>query len=299
VTIGRQELGGSMVALVTPMHADGSVDWQALERLINWHIDEGTHGIVAVGTTGESATLGFREHDEVIERTVEIVDKRVPVIAGTGGNATDEAIRLTRHAKRVGADASLLVCPYYNKPSQEGLYRHFHAIAMAVDIPQILYNVPSRTGVDMLPETVGRLAEIDNIVAVKEAKGSIERIHDLIEHVGDGMDIYSGDDGTAMESMLVGGKGNISVVANVVPKLMSQMCLAATAGERERAERLDAEMQSLHTALFMEANPIPVKWALQDMGWIEPGIRLPLTPLAEHFHEHVRDALRGLDLLDS
>nr|WP_293617817.1 4-hydroxy-tetrahydrodipicolinate synthase [Salinisphaera sp.] len=299
MTIGRQELGGSMVALVTPMHADGSVDWQALERLINWHIDEGTHGIVAVGTTGESATLGFREHDEVIERTVEIVDKRVPVIAGTGGNATDEAIRLTRHAKRVGADASLLVCPYYNKPSQEGLYRHFHAIAMAVDIPQILYNVPSRTGVDMLPETVGRLAEIDNIVAVKEAKGSIERIHDLIEHVGDGMDIYSGDDGTAMESMLVGGKGNISVVANVVPKLMSQMCLAATAGERERAERLDAEMQSLHTALFMEANPIPVKWALQDMGWIEPGIRLPLTPLAEHFHEHVRDALRGLDLLDS
>jgi len=297
VAIDRQQLGGSMVALVTPMHADGSVDWQALERLINWHIEQGTHGIVAVGTTGESATLGFREHDEVIERTVEIVDKRIPVIAGTGGNATDEAIRLTRHAKRVGADASLLVCPYYNKPSQEGLYRHFHAIAMAVDIPQILYNVPSRTGVDMLPETVGRLSEIDNIVAVKEAKGSIERIHDLIEHVGDGMDIYSGDDGTAMESMLVGGKGNISVVANVVPRLMSDMCLAATAGERERAERLDADMQGLHTALFMEANPIPVKWALQDMGWIEAGIRLPLTPLAEHFHDHVREALRGLDLL--
>lgn len=297
MAIDRQQLGGSMVALVTPMHADGSVDWQALERLVNWHIEQGTHGIVAVGTTGESATLGFREHDEVIERTVDIVDKRIPVIAGTGGNATDEAIRLTRHAKRVGADASLLVCPYYNKPSQEGLYRHFHAIAMAVDIPQILYNVPSRTGVDMLPETVGRLAEIDNIVAIKEAKGSIERIHDLIEHVGDGMDIYSGDDGTAMESMLVGGKGNISVVANVVPRLMSDMCLAATAGERERAERLDADMQSLHTALFMEANPIPVKWALQDMGWIEAGIRLPLTPLAEHFHEHVREALRGLDLL--
>nr|WP_221180165.1 4-hydroxy-tetrahydrodipicolinate synthase [Salinisphaera japonica] len=297
MAIDRQQLGGSMVALVTPMHADGSVDWQALERLVNWHIEQGTHGIVAVGTTGESATLGFREHDEVIERTVEIVDKRIPVIAGTGGNATDEAIRLTRHAKRVGADASLLVCPYYNKPSQEGLYRHFHAIAMAVDIPQILYNVPSRTGVDMLPETVGRLAEIDNIVAIKEAKGSIERIHDLIEHVGDGMDIYSGDDGTAMESMLVGGKGNISVVANVVPRLMSDMCLAATAGERERAERLDADMQSLHTALFMEANPIPVKWALQDMGWIEAGIRLPLTPLAEHFHEYVREALRGLDLL--
>ena len=193
---GNQELGGSMVAIVTPMHADGSVDWESFERLIDWHISEGTDGIVAVGTTGESSTLGFREHDEVIERAVEIVDKRVPVIAGTGGNATDEAIRLTRHAKRVGADACLLVCPYYNKPTQEGLYRHFHAIAMAVDIPQVLYNVPSRTGVDMLPETVGRLAEIDNIVALKEAKGSIERIHALIEEVGDNIRIFSGDDGT-------------------------------------------------------------------------------------------------------
>lgn len=292
MVMDTQALGGSMVAIVTPMHADGSVDWNALERLINWHIDEGTNGIVSVGTTGESATLGFREHDEVIERTVEIVDKRVPVIAGTGGNATDEAIRLTRHAQRVGADASLLVCPYYNKPSQEGLYRHFHAIAMAVDIPQILYNVPSRTGVDMLPETVARLAEIDNIVALKEAKGSIERIHELIEVVGDAMHIYSGDDGTAMESMLVGGKGNISVVANVVPNLMSRMCAAAIGGQREEAERLDAEMASLHSALFFEANPIPVKWALQEMGWVEPGIRLPLTPLADHFHDSVRDALR-------
>ncbi|RJS92670.1 4-hydroxy-tetrahydrodipicolinate synthase [Salinisphaera sp. Q1T1-3] len=299
MTVSREQLGGSMVALVTPMHADGSVDWQSLERLVNWHVEQGTHGIVAVGTTGESATLGFREHDEVIERTVEIVDRRVPVIAGTGGNATDEAIRLTRHAQRVGADASLLVCPYYNKPSQEGLYRHFHAIAMAVDIPQILYNVPSRTGVDMLPETVARLAEIDNIVALKEAKGSIERIHDLIEHVGDGMDIYSGDDGTAMESMLVGGKGNISVVANVVPNLMSRMCDAAVRGERETAERLDAEMHGLHSALFLEANPIPVKWALQEMGWIEPGIRLPLTPLADHFHSHVREALQGCGLFDN
>lgn len=288
----RQAFGGSMVAIVTPMHADGSVDWQALERLINWHIDQGTNGIVSVGTTGESATLGFREHDEVIERTVEIVDKRIPVIAGTGGNATDEAIRLTRHAKRVGADASLLVCPYYNKPSQEGLYRHFHAIAMAVDIPLILYNVPSRTGVDMLPETVARLSTIDNIVALKEAKGSIERIHELIEYVGDAMHIYSGDDGTAMESMLVGGKGNISVVANVAPGLMSRMCAAAVSGEREEAERLDAELAPLHSALFFEANPISVKWALQDMGWIEPGIRLPLTPLADHFHESVRDALK-------
>ncbi|ROO28292.1 dihydrodipicolinate synthase [Salinisphaera orenii MK-B5] len=294
---GNQELGGSMVAIVTPMHADGSVDWESFERLIDWHISEGTDGIVAVGTTGESSTLGFREHDEVIERAVEIVDRRVPVIAGTGGNATDEAIRLTRHAKRVGADACLLVCPYYNKPTQEGLYRHFHAIAMAVDIPQVLYNVPSRTGVDMLPETVGRLAEIDNIVALKEAKGSIERIHALIEEVGDNIRIFSGDDGTAMETMLVGGKGDISVTANVAPRLMHDMCEAAVAGDRERAEALDAELLPLHNALFLEPNPIAVKWALGEMGYIGPGIRLPMTPLAEHFHEPVREALRQLRLL--
>ncbi|WP_353250702.1 4-hydroxy-tetrahydrodipicolinate synthase [Salinisphaera sp. T31B1] len=287
-----------MVAIVTPMHADGSVDWDSFEKLIDWHIAEGTDGIVAVGTTGESATLGFREHDEVIERTVDLVDKRVPVIAGTGGNATDEAIRLTRHAKRAGADACLLVTPYYNKPTQEGLYRHFHAIAMAVDIPQVLYNVPSRTGVDMLPETVGRLCEIDNIVALKEAKGSIERIHDLIEHVGDGMDIYSGDDGTAMESMLVGARGDISVTANVAPKLMHEMCAAAIAGERERAEILDARLQPLHTNLFLEPNPIPVKWALYEMGYIGPGIRLPMTPLSDHFHGPVRDALSGVVSID-
>ena len=295
---GNQELGGSMVAIVTPMHADGSVDWESFERLIDWHISEGTDGIVAVGTTGESSTLGFREHDEVIERAVEIVDRRVPVIAGTGGNATDEAIRLTRHAKRVGADACLLVCPYYNKPTQEGLYRHFHAIAMAVDIPQVLYNVPSRTGVDMLPETVGRLAEIDNIVALKEAKGSIERIHALIEEVGDNIRIFSGDDGTAMETMLVGGKGDISVTANVAPRLMHDMCEAAVAGDRERAEALDAELLPLHNALFLEPNPIAVKWALGEMGYIGPGIRLPMTPLAEHFHEPVREALRTLELID-
>ncbi|ERJ18720.1 4-hydroxy-tetrahydrodipicolinate synthase protein [Salinisphaera shabanensis E1L3A] len=291
------QLGGSMVAIVTPMHADGSVDWDSFEKLIDWHIAEGTDGIVAVGTTGESATLGFSEHDEVIERTVELVDKRVPVIAGTGGNATDEAIRLTRHAKRAGADACLLVCPYYNKPTQEGLYRHFHAIAMAVDIPQVLYNVPSRTGVDMLPETVARLAPIDNIVALKEAKGSIERIHALIEEVGDGIDIFSGDDGTAMESMLVGGKGDISVTANVAPRLMHEMCAAAVAGDREKAEKLDAQLYPLHSALFLEPNPIAVKWALYQMGYIGPGIRLPMTPLADHFHEPVRDALKALELI--
>lgn len=285
------KLGGSMVALVTPMHADGTVDWESLASLVEWHIESGTDGIVAVGTTGESATLGFREHDEVIERVVELVDGRLPVIAGTGGNATDEAIRLTRHAKRTGADACLLVCPYYNKPTQEGLYRHFHAIAMAVDIPQVLYNVPSRTGVDLLPETVQRLAEIDNIVALKEAKGSLERIHDLIERCGDDLMIFSGDDGTAMESMVVGGKGDISVTANVAPALMHEMCAAAVSGDRELAERLDAKLQPLHSALFLEPNPIPVKWALYEMGRIGPGIRLPMTPLDEKFHQPVRDAL--------
>lgn len=291
LTANKSGLGGSMVALVTPMHADGSVDWEALERLINWHIESGTDGIVSVGTTGESATLGFNEHDEVIGRTVEIVNKRVPVIAGTGGNATDEAIRLTRHAKRVGADACLLVCPYYNKPTQEGLYRHFHAIAMAVDIPQVLYNVPGRTGVDMLPETAARLAKIDNIVALKEAKGSIERIHELIGVLSDDMAIFSGDDGTAMETMLVGGKGDITVTANVAPAAMHAMCEAAVAGDRERAESLDAELSKLHSTLFLEPNPVAVKWALAELGYIEPGIRLPMTPLADHFHDTVRNAL--------
>ncbi|MAA73762.1 MAG: 4-hydroxy-tetrahydrodipicolinate synthase [Salinisphaeraceae bacterium] len=291
------QLGGSMVALVTPMHADGSVDWEGLAKLVEWHIAEGTDGIVAVGTTGESATLGFREHDEVIERVVDLVDKRVPVIAGTGGNATDEAIRLTRHAQRVGADACLLVCPYYNKPTQEGLYRHFHAIAMAVDIPQVLYNVPARCGVDMLPETVQRLANIDNVVALKEAKGSIERIHRLIEVCGDDLMIFSGDDGTAMESMLVGAKGDISVTANVVPRQMHEMCAAAISGDREKAESLDATLQALHTNLFLEPNPIPVKWALHEMGYIGPGIRLPLTPLDDKFHEPVRRALETVGVL--
>ena len=286
-----------MVALVTPMHADGTVDWESLAALVDWHVEEGTDGIVAMGTTGESATLGFREHDEVIERVVDLVDGRIPVIAGTGGNATDEAIRLTRHAQRAGADACLLVCPYYNKPSQEGLYRHFHAIAMAVDIPQIVYNVPSRCGVDMFPETVQRLAQIDNIVAIKEAKGSLERIHDHIERCGDSLAIFTGDDGTAMESMLVGAKGDISVTANVAPRLMHEMCAAAIAGEREKAELLDTKLQLLHTSLFLESNPIPVKWALYEMGRMGPGIRLPLTPLDEKFHQPVRDALTAVGVL--
>lgn len=295
--MGAENLGGSMVALVTPMHADGTVDWESLASLVEWHIAEGTDGIVAVGTTGESSTLGFREHDEVIERVVELVSGRIPVIAGTGGNATDEAIRLTRHAQRAGADACLLVCPYYNKPSQEGLYRHFHAIAMAVDIPQIPYNVPSRCGVDMLPETTQRLSEIDNIIAIKEAKGSLERIHALIERCGDDLAIFTGDDGTAMESMLVGAKGDISVTANVAPALMHAMCSAAIAGRREEAEILDAKLQHLHTSLFLESNPIPVKWALYEMERMGPGIRLPLTPLDEKFHQPVRDALTAVGVL--
>ncbi len=295
--MGAGNLGGSMVALVTPMHADGTVDWESLSTLVDWHVEQGTDGIVAVGTTGESATLGFREHDEVIERVVELANGRIPVIAGTGGNATDEAIRLTRHAQRAGADACLLVCPYYNKPSQEGLYRHFHAIAMAVDIPQIPYNVPARCGVDMLPETVQRLAAIDNIVAIKEAKGSLERIHALIEHCGDDLAIFTGDDGTAMESMLVGAKGDISVTANVAPAMMHAMCAAAIAGDRETAETLDAKLQLLHTSLFLESNPIPVKWALYEMGRMGPGIRLPLTPLDEKFHQPVRDALTAVGVL--
>lgn len=291
------ELGGSMVALVTPMHADGTVDWDGLSRLVDWHVAQGTAAIVAVGTTGESATLSFREHDEVIERIVALVDGRVPVIAGTGGNATDEAIRLTRHAQRVGADASLLVCPYYNKPTQEGLYRHFHAIAMAVDMPHVLYNVPARTGVDMLPETVGRLAEIDNIVGLKEAKGSVERVHELIHVCGDDLRIFSGEDGVGKEIMLVGGSGVISVTANVAPALMRQMCTAAVAGDRTRADELDAQLQPLHSALFLESNPIPVKWAMHEMDWIGAGIRLPMTPLEERFHEPVREALRSLELM--
>ncbi|MDN5874275.1 MAG: 4-hydroxy-tetrahydrodipicolinate synthase [Sinobacteraceae bacterium] len=291
------KLGGSMVALVTPMHADGTVDWGSLEHLVNWHVSAGTDGIVAMGTTGESATLGFREHDEVIEAVVALVAGRIPVIAGTGGNATDEAIRLTRHARRAGANASLLVCPYYNKPTQEGLYRHFHAIAMAVDIPQILYNVPARTGVDMLPETVARRAARENVVAIKEAKGSIERIHDLIRVCGDELMIFSGDDGTAMETMLVGGKGDISVTANVAPAMMHQMCEAAIAGDRETAERLDASLQPLHTALFLEPNPIPVKWALTQMGRIGPGIRLPMTPLDARFHQPLRETLNAMGIL--
>jgi 4-hydroxy-tetrahydrodipicolinate synthase len=288
---------GSMVALVTPMRPDGEVDDAALGRLIEFHIENGTDAIVAVGTTGESATIDFEEHCRLIKRFVELVRGRVPLIAGTGANATAEAIRLTRCAMNAGADACLLVTPYYNKPTQEGLYRHFKTVADAVPIPQILYNVPGRTAVDMQPETVERLAAISNIVGIKEALGKVERITELVRRCGDRLGVFSGDDATAMESMLAGGKGVISVTANVAPRLMHEMCVAACRGDREEAADLDARLAGLHRALFVEANPIPVKWALHEMGMIDVGIRLPLTPLSDGYYEEVREAMRQAEIV--
>lgn len=284
---------GSMVALVTPMAPDGAVDEEALAALVEFHISHGTDAIVAVGTTGESATLDFDEHIHVIRRVVELSGGRIPVIAGTGANSTSEAIELTRAAMQAGADACLLVTPYYNKPTQEGLYRHFKAVAEAVPVPQILYNVPGRTAVDMLPETVVRLAEISNIVGLKDATGDLERAKELIERCGDKIDLYSGDDATAMEFILMGGKGDISVTANVAPADMHRMCEAAAAGDRAAAESVNKRLMPLHKALFLESNPIPVKWALSEMGLIQSGIRLPLTPLAEQYHEPLREAMRA------
>lgn len=288
---------GSIVALVTPMRADDSIDWEALGCLIDWHIEQGTASIVAVGTTGESATLDIDEHLNVIQYCVERTDRRIPIIAGTGANSTREAIDLTREAKAVGADACLLVAPYYNKPTQEGLYRHHMAIADAVDIPQMLYNVPGRTACDMLPETVARLAGHPHIVAIKEATGDMARGRRILELCGDDLVLYSGDDATALELILLGARGNISVTANVAPRAMALMCEAALAGDRARAEAINAPLLDLHKNLFLEANPIPVKWALQRMGLIGPGIRLPLTPLSEKFHLPVADALKKAGLI--
>jgi 4-hydroxy-tetrahydrodipicolinate synthase len=290
---------GSIVALVTPMHADGAVDWEALRRLVDWHVEQGTHGIVATGTTGESATLGFEEHDLVIKEIVSAAKGRIPVIAGTGANNTDEAIRLTRDAKEDGADACLLVTPYYNKPTQEGLYQHFLAIARAVDMPQLLYNVPGRTACDMLPETVERLSKVPNIVGIKEATGNIERVRELKERCGPDFDIISGDDGTALDLMLAGGHGDISVTANVVPDRMAAMCNAALNGDADEARRLNEEIDPLHRDLFIESSPIPVKWALYEMGMIDRGIRLPLTPLSVPAQERLRETLRSLGLLEA
>jgi 4-hydroxy-tetrahydrodipicolinate synthase len=288
---------GSMVALVTPMAEDGAVDEESLEALIHFHIEQGSDAIVAVGTTGESATLDEQEHCKLIRRMVEMAAGRIPVIAGTGANSTREAIDLTRCAMQGGADACLLVTPYYNKPTQEGLYQHFKAIAQAVPIPQILYNVPGRTAVDMLPATVERLASISNIVGIKEATGDLARAREILERCGDRLDLYSGDDETAMECILLGARGDISVTANVAPRAMHEMCAAALAGDRARASAINEKLLPLHRDLFVEANPIPVKWALHEMGLIPAGIRLPLTPLSAAHHETVRAALRAAGVL--
>lgn len=282
---------GSIVAIVTPMLADGAVDNGALDRLVEFHIAEGTNGIVAVGTTGESPTLSVEEHIGVVRRIVERAAKRIPVIAGTGSNSTTEAIEQTELAKAAGADACLSVTPYYNKPTQEGLYRHYKAIAEAVDIPVILYNVPGRTSCDLKPETVERLAAIPNIVGLKEAP-SIERNRELLSRVGGRIDLFSGDDDLAVESVLMGFQGVISVTANIAPRRIRAVIDAALAGRKEEARRLDAELQHLHKAMFLESNPIPVKWALARMGMIADGIRLPLTPLARPFHGQIVEALQ-------
>ncbi len=283
---------GSMVALVTPMTDDGAIDEKALDSLIEFHIVNGTDAIVAVGTTGESATLDEEEHCYVIRHVVKTVAGRIPVIAGTGSNSTTEAIELTRCAKDAGADACLLVTPYYNKPTQEGLYLHHKAIAEAVDIPQILYNVPGRTAVDMLTETVVRLSKISNIIGIKEATGDIQRAREILTAVSGEFDIYSGDDATGMDFMLAGGHGVISVTTNVAPKAMHDMCVAALAGDKETASTINNTLMALHQDLFLEANPIPVKWALHDMGMIGTGIRLPLTVLSETHHGKIRAALK-------
>jgi 4-hydroxy-tetrahydrodipicolinate synthase len=288
---------GSIVAIVSPMHDDGSLDFDAYRRLIDWHVAEGTNAIVAVGTTGESPTVDQQEHGELIRVAVDAVRGRVPVIAGTGGNSTSEAIELTRHAKAVGADATLQVVPYYNKPTQEGLYRHFRTIAETVDLPMILYNVPGRTVADLANDTTLRLSEVPGIVGLKDATGDAARAADLLRRLPPGFALYSGNDDSALALMLLGGHGVISVTANVAPKLMSEMCRAALAGDLARARQLNAQLWPLHQKLFVEPNPIPAKWALAKMGRIEGGIRLPLTPLSVPAEHVVLAALKEVGLI--
>lgn len=283
---------GSLVAIVTPMHEDGSLDFPSLRKLLDWHVEQGTDGIVVVGTTGESPTVDFDEHCELIRVTVEQVSGRIPVIAGTGGNSTREAIELTHCAKEAGADAVLSVVPYYNKPTQEGLYRHFRSIAEGVDIPLILYNVPGRTVADMSNDTVLRLAEIRNIVGIKDATGSMERATDLIRRAPEDFALYSGDDASGLPFMLLGGHGVISVTANVAPRMMHEMCAAAFAGNLQHAREINLKLFGLHTKLFVEANPIPVKWALAEMGKIEHGLRSPLCSLSAAHHETLRTVMK-------
>ena len=282
---------GSLVAIVTPMHEDGRLDLARFRQLIDWHVSEGTDGIVVVGTTGESPTVNFDEHKELIKIAVQHSKGRIPIIAGTGGNSTAEAIELTASAKETGATACLSVVPYYNKPTQEGLYRHFSKIAETVDLPMILYNVPGRTVADLQTDTVLRLAQVPGIIGIKEATANIERNTDLIRRAPRNFAIYSGDDATCLALILMGGHGVISVTANVAPKAMHQMCAAALVGDVKKARELNFRLFPLHQKLFVEANPIPVKWALAEMGMAEHGLRLPLSPLSERFHQTVREAL--------
>ncbi len=285
-------LTGSLVAIVTPMLEDGSLDLARFKSLIDWHIAEGTQGIVVVGTTGESPTVDFDEHKELIRIAVAHAAGRVPIIAGTGANSTAEAIELSESAKHSGAQLSLSVVPYYNKPTQEGMYRHFRAIAEAVDLPLILYNVPGRTVADLQNDTVLRLAQVPNIVGIKDATGGMDRCSDLLRRAPKDFAIYSGEDVAGLPLMLMGGHGVISVTANVAPRLMQEMCAAALAGDLARAREANNRLLALHTKLFVEGNPIPVKWALAQMGLIAPGLRLPLVPLSANFHEVVRDAMQ-------
>ncbi|WP_122900747.1 4-hydroxy-tetrahydrodipicolinate synthase [Acinetobacter sp. B51(2017)] len=298
MTQQAQTIQGSIVAIVTPMFEDGSVDWKGLEKLVEWHIAQGTNSIVAVGTTGEASTLSMAEHTQVIKEIIRVANKRIPIIAGTGANSTHEAIELTKEAKELGADAALLVTPYYNKPTQEGLYQHYKAVAEAVDLPQILYNVPGRTGVDMHNDTVIRLADIPQIVGIKDATGDVARGAELIAGLqGKNMTVYSGDDATAYQLIEKGARGNISVTANIAPKAMSELCAAALSGDHAQAAALNGKVANLHNILFCESNPIPVKWALHEMGLVETGIRLPLTPLAQAYRAPLREALKEVGLI--
>jgi len=289
-------LQGSFVAIVTPMHEDGALDLNALRSLIDFHVDQGTDGIVIVGTTGESPTVDFDEHCLLIRTAVEHTAGRIPVIAGTGANSTREAIELTKQAKKLGADAALLVTPYYNKPTQAGLYQHYRAVAEAVDIPQIIYNVPSRTACDIANDTTLHLAQIPNIVGIKDATGAIERGTDLLLRSPEDFAVYSGDDASCLSLMLLGGHGVISVTANVAPMLMHEMCVVAMAGDAIKARAINAKLFALHQKLFVEANPIPVKWVLQEMGLIGAGIRLPLAPLSPQHYDTLRGAIKSASI---
>lgn len=290
---------GSMVAIVTPMNEDGSLDHESLEGLIEYHIENKTDVIISVGTTGESATLNFKEHSEVIKSTLSFVNKRIPVVAGSGANSTSEAIELTERSKELGADGCLLVTPYYNKPTQNGLYEHYKKIADEVSIPQILYNVPGRTSVDMLPDTVYRLSSHPNIIAIKEASGNLERSKQLIDKCSDNISIFTGDDKTSARDILLGFRGNISVTANVAPLEMHNLCKFAMEGDADKANMINSRIDTLHDNLFIESNPIPVKWALHRMGLIKKGIRLPLTWLDEKYEKNLENSMRNAGIIDS